>query len=578
MRTPLLRFVPVLFLLLCTVVVEGFAQNKLSRKQQKRALEDKRADRLFIEGQKFMMLEDFERAYFYLNKAREIKPNEPAINFKLAEILLRAGNTEEAMDFARSARAADPENKYYALMMAEAYSQTNQPLRAAEILEELMRDTDENDQYILDLASIYLSSGMFPEALKALDRAEDYYGIVEQLIVQKQRIYLRQNNLDAAIAEGQKLVDAFPGNADYVINLVEILFNNGRTEQALSVIDGALAQYTNQPELDLAAYAIFREQGNLAKAEPLLFKAMANPDLDAAVKAEAFEDIMREMRTEARETKLDSLETTLYALHPDSPEVLGVLGMRHMQRRQTAQALPFLKRSVMLQPEDEDLIFNLLSGLFEQPDDFAEIETYSSIAVDAFPERPDFWFFHGVALLAQKKGESAVEALEKSLELNAGQNSQLDLLLFGQLGDAYHQAGRKEEAFAHYEKALAKSPDDEHVLNNYAYFLSLEKRDLERAKNMSAKLVKKHPKNATYLDTHAWVLFQLEEYAEAKIFMERALAEEETPSGVMLEHYGDILYHLGQRNEAISFWKKAEGGDETSEQLSKKIRDRRYYE
>jgi tetratricopeptide (TPR) repeat protein len=70
----------------------------------------------------------------------------------------------------------------------------------------------------------------------------------------------------------------------------------------------------------------------------------------------------------------------------------------------------------------------------------------------------------------------------------------------------------------------------------------------------------------------------MKDYEGAKKYMELALENEESPSGVMWEHYGDILYHLGNSNDAISYWKKAEGGDETSDMLIKKIKDRKYYD
>jgi predicted Zn-dependent protease len=117
---------------------------------------------------------------------------------------LRADRVDEAMEYGMKAVEGDPENKYYILVMAEAFSKQGELQKAAEILEELMANSDENQNYILDLASLYLSSGDIDNALDALNRAEEYYGVVEQLTVQKQRIYLRKNNLAAVIDEGKK--------------------------------------------------------------------------------------------------------------------------------------------------------------------------------------------------------------------------------------------------------------------------------------------------------------------------------------------------------------------------------------
>lgn len=558
--------------------LQAFAQDKLTRKERKQEIELRKADRLFIDGQRFMMLEDFDRAYFYFQKAREKNPDDPAINFKIAEILLRANRVDDALEYGLLAVDGDPENKYYHLVMAEALSKQGKAGAAAEILENLMANTEENQNYILDLASLYLGSGEFDKALDALNRAEEYYGVVEQLTIQKQRIYLRKNDLESAIREGKNLIEAHPGNSQYVLNLVEILFNNGRSEEALATVEESLRSYPNQPELQMAAYALYKDMGDLDTAEELIIEAFQNPDLEVNVKAEAFSDILQEMKSSRREKLLDTLQKPLLELHPNEADVLTVVGDRLYFNNQRAEALEYYEKSLNIDPSNSEVLQGVIMTMFDSGKDFDKIEKYTEIAVDEFPERAEFWFFDGTAKLALKKAEEAVSSLEKSKEVNQGKNKQLDILVKGQLGDAYHQMGQKDDAFKAYEAVLKERPDDEHVLNNYAYFLSLAKKDLEKAKSMSGKLVKKHPKNATYLDTHAWVLFQMKEYEEAKKYMEMALENEETPSGVMLEHYGDILYHLGKRNEAISFWRKAEGGDETSEFLFKKIKDQKYYD
>ena len=153
------------------ITLSAFPQDKLTKKERKRQLQEAQASRLFIEGQRFLMQEDFDRAYFYFKKALEISPDEAAINFKIAEILLRANRVEQAMEHGMRAVESDPENKYYNLVMAEAYTKQNQPLKAAEILENLMVNTEENQNYILDLATLYFQAGEFEKGLDALHRA-----------------------------------------------------------------------------------------------------------------------------------------------------------------------------------------------------------------------------------------------------------------------------------------------------------------------------------------------------------------------------------------------------------------------
>jgi tetratricopeptide (TPR) repeat protein len=116
-------------------------------------------------------------------------------------------------------------------------------------------------------------------------------------------------------------------------------------------------------------------------------------------------------------------------------------------------------------------------------------------------------------------------------------------------------------------------------LNNYAYYLSLDNQDLERALAMSEKTIKAEPKNATYLDTYAWVLYKLGRYQEAKKYMDKVFKYDKNPNGANYEHLGDILYQLGDKKNAVKNWKKAQkAGDEVSEFLDQKIKEEKLYE
>lgn len=566
-------------LLLCFLSISKvYPQLELTKKERKLQDKEAKADRLFIEGQRFLILEEYEKAYFYFGKALEKKPESGAINYKIAEILARANQHEEALKYGKKAVEADPENKYYHLLIAEVYSKQEKPQQAAEVLNSLMQTSENSQQYILDLASLYLASQEFDKALDALDRAEEYYGVVAQLSFQKQKIYLQKNDLESAVNEGLKLIEAHPGHSQYVLSLVEMLFNNGKTDQALEVVLQSLETYPNQPDLHLAAYTLYKAKNELESAQSYLIKAFSNPDLAGEVKAKAFGDILGEMKSRKRDVLLDQLEKLMLEHHNNEPEIFTVLGNKELFYQNKLAALHHYQKALELNQTNEAVLQSTITLMFELGEKFEEIENYTVMAIEEFPEKAEFWFFDGTSKLAQKKYLEAETSLLKALEQNNGTNKQLDILVGGQLGDTYHSLKKKEKAYEAYEKVLAQSPDNEHILNNYAYFLSLDKNKLDKAKNMSEKLVKKFPKNATYLDTHAWVLFQLQDYDDAQVYMKQALDNQADPSGVMYEHYGDILYKLGNKKEALDYWKKAEGSEEASDLLNKKIKNQQYYE
>jgi Tfp pilus assembly protein PilF len=159
-------------------------------------------------------------------------------------------------------------------------------------------------------------------------------------------------------------------------------------------------------------------------------------------------------------------------------------------------------------------------------------------------------------------------------------NPSLTSLFNGQLGDSYYYLKDYKKSDSAYEAVLKFDPDDDHVLNNYSYFLSLRKENLDYAEKLSAKLIEQHPNDPTYLDTRAWVLFNLGKVDEAKKVIEKALEHKDKITGDIVEHYGDILYKLGKSKEAMEQWKKAKemGNSENPNRLDKKISQGKLYE
>ena len=144
------------------------------------------------------------------------------------------------------------------------------------------------------------------------------------------------------------------------------------------------------------------------------------------------------------------------------------------------------------------------------------------------------------------------------------------------MGDILHEKGREKEAYAAYDSCLQWKPDNIGCLNNYAYYLSEQGKDLQRAEQMSYRTIKAEPQNSTYLDTYAWILFMQERYEESKIYIDQAVQNDSTVSAVILEHAGDIHAKVGEMDKALDFWRKARDNGSDSKVLIRKIKLRKY--
>ena len=189
------------------------------------------------------------------------------------------------------------------------------------------------------------------------------------------------------------------------------------------------------------------------------------------------------------------------------------------------------------------------------------------------PQEAQFYFYLGAAYFQQDNHQEALRVFEEGLASAAMRNPVVESEFHGQIGDLNHFLGNKEKAFESYEKALQLHPQNLPVLNNYSYYLSLEKKDLDKAEQMSGITVKAEPANPTYLDTYGWVLYEQGSYTLAKIYIERAIENsKEDISAEVVEHYGDVLFQTGEKEKALDQWKKAKELGGESPTLDKKIK------
>ena len=149
-----------------------------------------------------------------------------------------------------------------------------------------------------------------------------------------------------------------------------------------------------------------------------------------------------------------------------------------------------------------------------------------------------------------------LEICEKVLEV-APADSSKTLRAWSTMGDVYYKLGDSKKAFKAYGKALKVNPDYVYVLNNYAYYLSVEGRKLKKACDMSYKTVIAEPDNATYLDTYAWILHLQGKDDAAKLFFKKAMLYGGKESAVILDHYAEVLYALKEYDVAFIYWNMA---------------------
>ncbi|MEJ8756450.1 tetratricopeptide repeat protein [Pontibacter sp. H259] len=532
------------------------------------------SESLFLDGVKHYLLEDYDKALQLFQKAYTLTPNNAAINYKLAETYFVLKNPKAATPFAQAAIAKEPKNAYYYLLLAQLHTEQKQYTEAAQAYNELMRNVSGSDQYLFQLADLYLSQSKYSDALKTYDRIEKQFGPMEQLSVNRQQIYLRQKNVPKAIEEGEKLLATNPSDVRYFLGQAELYNASQQADKAIATLQKALRLEPNNPFAHLMLSDLHRQKGDREQSEKEIKIAFASPELDIDTKVRILVDLIRQLpNRDIEDVSLVLVDLTIQS-HPEEAKAYAVAGDLQTIVGKKADARNNYLKAVKLD-DSHFKIWQQIVLLDAELNESAALVKHSEEALELFPNQAIFWFYNGTGHLIEKSYDKAVKALEHGKRLSVAE-PELVAQFNMQLGDGYNSLKDYKKSNEAYDAVLSQDANNEHVLNNYSYFLSVRNENLPKAKEMASRLVAKFPNNPTYLDTYGWVLYKSGDYKNALKYLEQAVALSD--DATIVEHYGDVLFKLGKKEEAIAQWQRAKLKGEASAFLDKKIKDKKLYE
>ncbi|MBC7446823.1 MAG: tetratricopeptide repeat protein, partial [Hymenobacteraceae bacterium] len=550
------------------------------------------AEALFIDGVRYLQLDEPTRALEKLVKTWQLDPTNAAVNYKLAETSVRLNQLPEALAYGKAAVRLEPKNRFYYLLLAQLYTGQQHYEDAADVYAALLREVPDSEKYLFPLADLYILTSRFDQALEALDRAEKRFGVVEETALKKQQIYLKRHDLPKAVAEGEALIAANPLEVRYVLGLAAMLANANANANANDIgraqeqVDRALRLAPDHPQALLLRADLRRRLDDDVSAEADVRRAFRSPDLDIDERVRILVEYLKRLtpvgaagaeapgQRQARQTALDLAALTVQT-NPLEAKAFAIAGdlqtLADLKTEARASYLSAVKLDNSKFKVWQQLVY--LDAELEQTDSLLR---HSDRALALFPNQPILYLYNGSALFVKKEYARAARALEYGRKLVADE-PEVRWRFDGKLGNTYEALKEYEKSAAAYEASLAVQPDNAEVLNNYAYYLSLRNQQLEKARTMSERLIKLNPTDGTYLDTHAWVLYKLGEYEAARGFLEKALKGQPNPE--VLEHYGDVLWRLGRPDDALQQWQRARQLQrEPSETLERKIHDKNLYE
>ncbi|MBW6460479.1 MAG: tetratricopeptide repeat protein [Bacteroidales bacterium] len=566
---------PILLLLLLTVL-QSYSLTVFSQADIKHSGTFPKSREIYYEAAKEKILGNYTKAIELYKKALDYDPSDAAAMFELAGIYTDQGKIDEALPYAEKAVRTDPSNKWYKLLLVQLYQARGKYIDAGRIIDQLIAAEPENFEYLQDQALNSIFAGDFKNAIKYYDLLEKKLGIVEEISIQKEKIYVMMDKPDLAIGEIKKLSAAYPDETRYMEMLAELYMNTGALDKALEIYQQILAIDPDNPYINMSLSDYYRKQGDKEKSFEYLKAGFANPSLGIDTKITillayySVNEIYDTFRDEAF-----ALAETLVKTHPNDPKAYSIYADLLMQDKRYEEARAAFHK-VLTIDSTKYLIWEQLLFVESELRDYQAMADLSTRAINLFPQQPLLYLFAGAASY-QLKDYTAAAGYFKNGTNFVVFNDRLLTQFYGYLGDTYFQLNEHQLSDEAYEKVLNIDPANSIVLNNYAYYLTLRGKNLEKAEEMARKAVELDPENGANLDTYGWVLFQLGRYKEAEEWIRKAMQFREE-SAVVVEHYGDVLWKMGDKEGAVEYWEKAIEAGEGSEFLEKKVREKKYYE
>ena len=360
------------------------------------------------------------------------------------------------------------------------------------------------------------------------------------------------------------------------------LMQHDRKSEAFKWFESAL-QDDKQNEFALnSLYDYYRNTGDDAKARQLRDDILFSKQTDVKTKLSMLQQAIRENEQEqgGDSTIVLNLFDRVMRTAPHDADLSNLKAMYMRLKKMPQDSInAAYAHTLSFEPDNLSARLTLTQNLWEEKK-WDEVVDLCDQGIQYTPEELMFYYFMGLAYVQQDKDAEAYDAFKRGLsavDLSNADETQRTMAsdMYGLIGDISYSNGKYDEAFGAYEEALKMKADNVQVLNNYAYYLSMQNTRLDSAAEMSLKTLKEEPTNATFLDTYAWILFLQKRYDEAKAYIDLTLANDKDPSNVLWEHAGDIYLMTGDKQKAVEYWQKAieSGGDKA--QLERKIKTRK---
>jgi len=521
-------------------------------------------------------------------------PNDAEALFYLTSLQIISGLPKKALKTYKQMTKLGFDDPGFLLNVGNLFLSYNAVNQAEAVYNDILLANPKAEAAYLALAKTELTKSDTAKAIqwyqKGLQENAQFPDCREEL----RRIYEQRRDWPAAIALFEQLVAADSSDLSNKLKLGQYYFLNKDSTKSRAIYERAVREHPQSERAFVALAALCVEQGDTLAAIQTLQSALKKKSSFYRARSQLRDIYALQQRWD------DAIELYEPLKDNDTTFVGARIEIAHLlvSKGDTSQAIHNLEKLMQSHPDDWRVPLTLGRFYFLQGNDAKSAEKFQTAlqlkddlpelwvlqglaylrldsldlamdnyqrALEKFPDNPEINYYLGNLYSRRLKYARALPYYNKALE-NDPHNHQVAL----SLASAYDELKQYDRSEILYQKLLQANPNNPIVLNNYAYHLCVQGRDLDRALELSRRAVEAEPENGPYLDTLGWIYFQMGDYTQAKKYIERAL-ERVPDAAEVIEHLGDVYEKFGDQVMAEQYWRKAYELDGRRSRLLEKL-------
>jgi tetratricopeptide (TPR) repeat protein len=494
---------------------------------------------------------DLSSARQFLLQSISADPECSACYYLLSNVFLKAGYVRDAFIASQKAFMLDSTNFWYGKHLAQISDMVGNIDLAVKTYRYLMNFANKDDDIAFNLGSLYYRQNQFDKALSLYDSLQKKSEFDERILFAKQQIYYATNNNSAALVEALRYFERDTENPRANLLLAEVFGRDGNDSIALQYLERAHELDDTYIAPLFALAEMYQRKYEYGKFFDIIRKIAVNKFIPLSDKIEFFIPVLQFWQQAKYHDDVESMINLLAEHHGNEWNFKQFYSSFLLQTDRQAQAMNVIDDELMKNIENS-YAWGMKIALLYHSRNLENVLSTIDTALVYSHEKHDFLLQKASVLYELKRYNEGIIILENALKSSKNIKIEKDMLAL--LGDLYHAVGNKKSAYKIYEKVLAIDTANIGVLNNYAYYLSEDNKNLKRALEMSQKTIIAEPDNATFLDTYAWILHKLGRNAEAQPVFRKAMTLGGRENAVILDHYGDVLFELKEYTTAILYW------------------------